>query len=164
MEIRKDNIVQKMQELALKIEYEPNDIRYLAEAIHCQVVHKEGDGKNRKNYTNDAYATLGDSILKFVLTEYLFEKGYDKYEITKKKQSLEDNKTLFSLCEKSGIWGYAYNDKYFMPDAPKENQVPHGQHNPYIEAIIAAIYKDRGINYCREWIIKFFSKHNVLTD
>ena len=99
--------------------------------------------------------------MKFVLTDYLFKKGYDKGEITNKKQSLEDNETLFDLCEKCGIWDYAYNGMYFLPDAPEENQVPHGKHNPYIEAVIATIYRDRGINYCRDWIINFFQKHNV---
>lgn len=157
-------IIPKMIELAKLINYEPNDISYLQKAMHCQIIHKYGDGKNRKNYTNDSFATLGDAILKFVLSEYLFDKGCDKAEITQKKQTLEDNSTLFNLCIKSGIYRYAYNDFYFSADAPKENQVYHSAHDVYIEAIIAAIYKDKGFDYCKKWVISFFQSYGVLFD
>lgn len=132
--------------------------------MHCQIIHKIGDGKNRKNYTNDRYATLGDTILKFILTEYLFDKGYDKAEITLKKQRLEDNSTLFDLCNNSGIFRYAYNDLYFSENAPPENRVYHASHDVYIEAIIAAIYQDKGFDYCKRWVISFFQQHNILFD
>lgn len=136
-------IIAKMIELAKLIDYKFNDISFIQKAMHCQIIHKNGDGKNRKNYTNDRYATLGDAILKFVLSEYLFDKGCDKAEITQRKQALEDNNTLFNLCNKSGIFRYAYNDLYFSDNAPPENQVYHSTHDVYIEAIIAAIYKDK---------------------
>ncbi len=157
-------ITSKMKELANLINYELNDISFIKKAMHCQIIHKIGDGKNRKNYTNDSYATLGDAILKFVLTEYLFDKGCDKAEITQKKQTLEDNSTLFNLCNECGIFRYAYNDFYFSDDAPLENQVPHSKHDVYIEAIIAAIYKDKGLDYCKKWIISFFQRHSILFD
>ena len=157
-------IASKMLELSNLINYEPNDISFLKKAMRCQIIHKEGDGKNRKNYTNDRYATLGDAILKFILTEYLFGKGYDKGDITEKKKQLEKNGTLFNLCNKSGIFNYAYNDKYFSLDAPKQNKVPHSKHDIYIEAIIAAIYKDKGLDYCKEWVISFFQQYGILFD
>ena len=45
-----------MFELAKMIDYEPVDITFLRKAMHCQIIHKDGDGENRKNYTNDNYA------------------------------------------------------------------------------------------------------------
>ena len=158
-----DNIVtQKMIELAELIGYEPTDISFLKKAMYCQIIHEDGDGKNRKNYTNDSFATLGDAILKLILTEFLFDKGYDKAEITKRKKDIEKNDTLFNLCNKSGIFNYAYNDKYFSPNAPKQNKVPHSKHDVYIEAIIAAIYKDKGFDYCKKWVTSFFDKYDIL--
>lgn len=157
-------IIPKMIELAKSINYEPTDITFLQKAMYCQIIHKIGDGKNRKNYTNDIYATFGDTILKFILTEYLFDKGCDKAEITQKKQTIENNSTLYDLCNDSGIFQYAYNDLYFSPYAPKENQVYHSKHDVYIEAIIAAIYKDKGFEYCRNWVISFFNKYGILFD
>lgn len=152
-------IISKMNELAKLIGYEPNDISFLAKAMRSQIIHSFGDGKNRKNYTNDSLATLGDSLLKFILTEYLFDSGYDKAEITTKKRPLEDNTTLYNLCIDSGIFRYAYNDLYFSDEASSENQVYHSKHDVYIEAIIAAIYKDKGIEYCKNWTIKFLQHH-----
>ncbi len=157
------NVIEsKMYELARSIDYLPNNINYLTEAMHCQIIHSESDGKNRKNYTNDSLATLGDSLLKFILTEYLFDKDYDKADITTKKQQLEDNTTLFNLCNDSGIFRYAYNGSYFSDNAPLENQVHHSKHDVYIEAIIAAIYKDKGFEYCKKWTISFFQKYKIL--
>lgn len=75
--LEKTVVISRMNELAKFIGYEPNDITFLSKAMHCQRIHREGDGKNRKNYTNDSLATLGDSLLKFILTEYLFDNGYD---------------------------------------------------------------------------------------
>lgn len=158
------SIKEKMIELSQLIDYDYNDISYLKDAMHCQILHKYGDGKNRKNYTNDRYATLGDAILKFVLSEYLFDKGCDKAEITQKKQTLEDNSTLYNLCNESGIFRYAYNDLYFSDNATLENQVCHSKHDVYIEAIIAAIYKDKGFVYCKQWVVSFFQKYNILFD
>lgn len=155
-------INQKMFELAKRIDYKPKDISFLKAAMYCQITHKKDDGKHRKNYTNDRYATLGDTILKFVLTEYLFDKERDKDEITQEKERIERNSTLYALCEKHEIFRYAYNDSYFYDDAPQQNKVPHSNHDVYIEAIIAAIYKDKGIDYCKKWIITFLQKNDML--
>jgi len=83
----KQKILQKMQNLAKLIKYSYNDLSYLSKAMYCQITHNDNDGKNRKNYTNDSFATLGDAILKFILTEYLFDKGYDKAAISKKSNN-----------------------------------------------------------------------------
>ena len=154
----------KMIELAKMIDYDVKNMKYLKQAMHCQIIHKLKDGKNRKNYTNDSLATLGDAVLKLILTEYLFDKGYDKAEITKEKEKIENGSTLFDLCNKSKIIEYAYNDTSFFDNAPQNNLVAHPEHDPYIEAIIAAIYKDKGLKYCRSWVIEFFRINNCLPD
>ena len=71
-------IEEKMNELANRLGYECCDISWLKRSMYAEKIDKEGDGKNRKNYENDALATLGDSILKFILTEYFFDKAQDK--------------------------------------------------------------------------------------
>ena len=157
-------IEDKMFELAKLIDYVPVDISFLKNAMHCQIIHKPGDGKNRRNYTNDSLATLGDAVLKLILTDYLFDEGMDKAEITKIKQTIENNDKLFGLRNESNILCYAYNDVYFFDEAPQENKVAHTKHEKYIEAIIAAIYKDKGFAYCKDWVIEFFTKNNYLTD
>ncbi len=152
----------KMLDLATQINYEPSDIEYLKKAMRRQIVHKPDDGANRKNYTNDGYATLGDALLKLILTEYFFDQEYDKGKITEKKKSIEKNKTLYKLCKQSGIFRYAYNASNFYSDAPLEKRVSHSEHDSYVEAVIAAIYKDKGFDYCKNWTILFLRKYNLL--
>lgn len=57
------------------------------------------------------------------------------------------------MCDDLKIYEYAHNDEYFFSEAPKNKKLPKPKHDIYIEAIIAAIYKDRGISYCKNWII-----------
>ena len=161
--MEKEFIENKMKELAKLINYEVNDISFIKKAMYCtKLSNQKDDGKNRKNYTNDSLATLGDAVLKLILSEYFFDQGYDKDEITKEKERLEKGSALFDLCDKSKIIKYAYNDTFFYNDAPKHNKKPHPKHDPYIEAIIAAIYKDKGLEYCRNWVIEFFKINNYL--
>ena len=160
-------IIAKMYELANLIDYEVKNIIHLKRAMYCRKLpNQNNDGKNRRNYTNDRYATLGDTFLKFVLTEVLFddENNYDKAQITQKRKELENNNKLYDLCNDCGIIKYAYHDTHFYNDAPKHNKVPHPKHDMYIEAIIGAIYKDRDFEYCKDWVIKFLQKNNYLPD
>ena len=152
-------IIDKMHELAKLINYETNDISYLKKAMYCQPL----DDK-KEEYSDESLATLGDAVLKLILTEYLYDKKYNKAEITNTKQKIEDNNSLFELCNRYGVYNYAYNDLYFFTEAPLEKQLPHPQHDFYIEAIIGAIYKDKGFEYCKNWTMKFFSKNNCLPD
>ncbi|MCH5142442.1 MAG: hypothetical protein J1G07_01840 [Clostridiales bacterium] len=152
-------IVEKMHELAKKIDYEITDLLWLKKAMYCKPL----DDK-KQEYADESLATLGDTVLKLILTESLYNKGSNKAEITNKKQKMEDNNTLFKLCNKYGIYKYAYNDTYIFTEAPLEKQLPHPQHDFYIEAVIGAIYKDKGLEYCRNWVINFFNKNNCLPD
>ena len=156
-------IEEKMKELAHMLDYEYCDISWLKRSMYAKKIEKKGDdGKNRKNYENDALATLGDSILKFILTEYFFDKVQDKKYITDEKKKIEDNDTLFKLSNQLKIYEFAYNDKYFYGESPKEDKVSNKKHNSYIEAIIGAIYKDKGFAYTKEWVIKLLKNNNLL--
>ena len=152
----------RIKELAELLTYDFNDIAFLCDAMVSIRVVKEGDGFNRKNYANESMATLGDSFLKFILTEYFYDKGYDKGEITAKKQFIESNEVLFKLSNHIGINKYAYNEKYFYAESPMHDKVSNKKHNQYIEAIIGAIYKDKGIEYCRTWIMSFFNTNGLI--
>ena len=159
------DIIDKMYELANLIDYEAKNITHLKQAMRCKrMPNKSNDGKNRKNYTNDRYAILGDSVLKLILTERLFDdkNKYDKAQITEKRKEVENNYSLYELCDNYGIIKYAHNDTHFYGNAPNHNKVPHPKPDIYIEAIIAAIYLDRGIKYCKKWVIDFLKKNNCL--
>ena len=149
----KERILQKMSELADKLHYTYHNLSHLARAMYCK---KE---KGHSNYTNDAMATLGDAVLKLIWSEYFFNQGMDKDEITEKKANVENNGTLKNLCDLIGAQEYAYNDLYFASEAPQSRRLPHRDHDFYIEAIIAAIYRDRGLTYTRAWVLGFWGDH-----
>ena len=151
--ISKRIIQERMRELAKKLGYDYRDLSHLSSAMFC----KQQERYN--NYTNDAMATLGDAVLKLVLAEHFFDRGMDKDEITKRKIDLEKNATLKDICDKVGIFPYAYNELYFSGDAPLGGELPYSDHDFYLEAIIAAIYKDRGLEYVRSWILRFWPKN-----
>ena len=142
-----------MQELARLLEYDYSDIKHLSSAMYC----KKEEGRN--DYTNDAMATLGDTVLKLILAEYFYDQGCDKDEISARKLRLEQNSTLKYISDKTGLWKFAYNERYFADEAPGRAKLPYGNHDIYLEAIIAAIYRDRGLEYARNWVLKFWRTH-----
>lgn len=155
-------IEEKMQELAGKLGYEYSDLHWLKNAMCANKVGNIDDGKHRKNYENDALATLGDSVLKFILTDFFYKKKQDKQYITEEKKKIESNEVLFRVFNDLGFYKYAYKDDCFYEDALKENHVSNSKHNQYMEAIIGAIYKDKGIEYAKEWVLSFFRKNNLI--
>ena len=151
--LSKSLIETRMKALAKQLDYAYADLSHLSAAMYCKQEQKRND------YTNDAMATLGDTVLKLVLAEYFFDLGMDKDEITKRKLELEKNATLKDICDKAGIYDFAYNDHYFSGDAPPNARLPYSDHDFYVEAIIGAIYKDRGLAFVRNWILHFWPKN-----
>lgn len=51
---------------------------------------------------------------------------------------------------------YAYNNEYFQSDnPPKHKQVVNKKHDPYIEAIVGAVYYDASFDKTKKWIIEW---------
>ncbi len=148
-------ITQRMKELAERLRYPYRDLSHLARAMYCK---KE---PGRGNYANDAMATVGDAVLKLVWSEHFFDAGLDKDEITERKADLENNATLKNLCDLVGAQRFAYNDDYFADEAPAHRRLPHRDHDFYMEAIIAAIYRDLGLEAVREWILRFWGDNTT---
>lgn len=149
----KTEINRKMQLLADALGYEVRDISHLSDAMYCK---KEA---GHSNYTNDAMATLGDAVLKLIWSEHFYSLGLDKDDITARKADMENNGTLKNLCDILSVRDFAYNDEYFADQAPAHRQLPYRSHDFYLEAIIAAIYLDRGLAYTAEWVLDFWGKH-----
>ena len=51
---------------------------------------------------------------------------------------------------------YTYNDYAFYTDPQKDHErVGDSKHNQYVEAIVAAIYYDRGFDKTKEWVLDY---------
>lgn len=148
----------KMKSLEGLIKHHFNNIEWLAKAMKSVRVKVPNEGKNHKEYTNEGLATVGDTIIKFVLADYLYQHNVVfKGDITDRKQELENNSTLHNLVISEGIINYAYNDIHFYSDdniADHEQVVSKG-HDPYIEAIVGAIYYDSNFETAKKWILSW---------
>ena len=148
-------IESKMHELEGKIDHQFRDITWLAKAMCAEKLDDESAGEN---YKNEALATVGDALLKFVLTDYLYdvEEMDRKGEITDERKNLENNVTLHDFVLKNGLIDYAYNEKHFhceknIPD--HEKVLDKKSHCPYLEAIIGAVYYDSDFQIAKRWIL-----------
>lgn len=151
-------VYQKMRELEIKIHYHFNDIAWLSKAMRSEKIEISGEGKNHSEYTNDGLATIGDTVLKSVIADYLYRKGITtKGEITQIKSKLENNEVMHNIMLKCGLIGYAYNAKHFQADSdvPDHEKVVNKGHDPYIEAIVGAVFYDSNHDTTKRWILKW---------
>ncbi len=136
------------------IGYKFNDIRNLTNAMCGQKIFRDHSGVNSKDYYNDSLATVGDAILKAILSECLFKKGLYKGDITTIKQMLESNKKLLDMSNKFDLTNYVFNGNGFYNDVPVQDRAPYSKHNQYFEAIIGAVYFDSNYETCRNWLLE----------
>ena len=149
----KEIINKKMLELSEKLGYEFKNIENLAKAMGS--IKK---GTRTKKYENDGLATVGDAILKAVLADYYYSKNKNasKGDITNWKSDLENNYTLNNIMDKEGFRQFTYSRDNFYDKSLQGNEAVRSTgHDPYIEAIVGAIYYDGNWNKTRKWIIEF---------
>lgn len=151
---RKELIEENMLELGEKIKYHFKDISLLARATGAIKIEISDQGKNNKEYANSGLATLGDAILKVVLTDILY-RSYGiqtKGQLTTKKSELENSIVLHNIMGREKLIDYAFNRKHFYKDKgiPDNEKVVNNNHDQYIEAIVAAIYYDSNYDTVKE--------------
>ena len=161
-------IEKEMHELEIELEYTFKTISFLSEAMKSKKLENlPGDGDNHDEYSNESMAFLGDTIIKHLLAEYLYGDGKNKRKgaMTAEKSELEKNKTMHNIMMKEGLIQYSYHDKYFSKDNPPDHEkVVTKEHDPYMEAIVAAIYMDGGWEavtpWFNKWLLPRLKKHS----
>ncbi|MDE6660975.1 MAG: hypothetical protein K2J93_04075 [Anaeroplasmataceae bacterium] len=152
----KKRIIEQMHELEGKIQYQFNNIQLLASAM-CVDKPYSYNKKNPEELANECLATIGDVLLKSVLTIKFYNDGKKrKGTLTEEKQPYEENTTFYELVRKEKWIEYSYNKDYFYTDEqPEEDKMPDPKHDPFVEAIIGAIYFDTEENYelVKDWIM-----------
>ena len=104
--------------------------------------------EDEKYGNNERLELLGDAIFNAVITEYLFHKMPQKDEgtLTDIRSKMVSRKTLNLLAKKIKI------DK--MVRTNLGDKIPSSVYGNAFEALIAAIYLDKGPKYCNTFIIK----------
>tara|TARA_B110000444_G_scaffold181093_1_gene169882 strand:- start:6381 stop:7088 length:708 start_codon:yes stop_codon:yes gene_type:complete len=104
---------------------------------------------------------IGDSVLGFVITKFLFDRYESRQEgfLTKARTKLVRGETLAGIAKKLGL------EKYVIMD---EKGVRNGwNNNPKIledvfEALIGAIYMDIGLLHAKEFILRIYQDPNMV--
>ncbi len=112
-------------------------------------------GNELRTGDNERLEFLGDAVLGHIVGEYLFKKLTKSQEgsLTKIRASLVCEKSLFEISKKINL------AKYILLGHGEE--MTGGRERPSIisdafEAVLAAIYLDKGFEFTREWVLNLF--------
>ena len=128
----------------------PHDIRIYEQAL----LHKSSSVKSDKGrwLNNERLEFLGDAILDAVVGDVVYQKFEGKREgfLTNTRSKIVSRESLNRIAEQIGLLKLIkFNTR-------------HSAHNSYMggnafEALVGAIYLDRGYEYC-----KFFMEHRII--
>jgi ribonuclease III len=117
----------------------------------------------KKYQLTDDYETLefmGDSVLGFVITKYLFDRYSDKKEgfLTRARTKIVRSQTLADFARKLNL-----GSLILMDDKGTRN---NWNNNPKIledcfEAFVGAIYLDLGMVHARDFILNILNTHDI---
>ena len=112
-----------------------------------------------KSYENLEF--MGDSVLGFIVTRYLFDKYSGEHEegfLTKARTKIVRGTTLSSISERMGLYKWVLMD---------DKGIKKGwNRNPKIledvlEALIGAIYMDLGIIHTKQFVFKLLDEYPI---
>ncbi len=130
-----------LDEVQQKIAYKFNDPELLRQCF----THKSAVDEKKGEINNERLEYLGDSVLGFIIADYLYKSGfYSEGSMTAKKQSLVSSKPLAEAVKKLGVDAYLLKaDSMVVSDKIREN---------LYESIVAGLYLDGGIEVAKKFI------------
>ena len=142
---------EKLKEFEKIIEYKFKDISLLKTALtHTSYAYEN----NESSYERLEY--LGDSILEFISSEYLFSNYHDlsEGEMTKVRASAVCEDSLYKIAQKHNFSDFLYLGKSEISSKTNKKAILADS----VEAVIAAIYLDsKDISIVRDFILKNIS-------
>lgn len=128
------------------------------EIYELALVHKSASLSlpNGKNGNNERLEYLGDAILDAVIADYLYSAYPDENEgyLSKLRAKLVKRKHLNSLALKLGV------DKILISRTENCNTTKH-IYGDALEALIGAIYLDKGYSYTKNYVTRFLINKHV---
>jgi ribonuclease-3 len=140
--------VAKLEKLAVKLGYEYSDISYLQHAL----THRSMGATN-----NERLEFLGDSLVNFMIADALFHqfKKLPEGDMSRIRAHLVKGDTL-------AVIGREYELSNYLVLGPGELKSGGYRRDSIIadavEAIIASVYEDGGLEACRELVNRFYKQ------
>lgn len=126
-------------------------------------LHSSTSDPNEKGYrpSNERLEYLGDAILGAIVADYLFKKFPFKDEgfLTEIRSRIVNRETLNNLGRKLGL------NVIIQFDSQKKGMYTHKSiYGDALEAIVGAVYLDRGYKFCRKFVINKLIEPNFNID
>ncbi|MFT8314746.1 MAG: ribonuclease III [Clostridium sp.] len=141
--------IEKLEQL-LKVKFKDKKL------LRTAITHSSYANQKNIEY-NERLEFLGDSVLQIIISEYLFLNYKDKTEgeLSKKRALIVCENSLFKIAK-----GWQLGEYIFMS---KGEEITGGRTRVSIladcvEAIIAAIYLDKGFEFAKEFVLTNFYK------
>ena len=142
-------VMPDFKELSKKINVEFNDINLLKRAC----THRSYLNENKKAGLehNERLEFLGDAVLELVVTSFLFRRYPDKNEgdLTSYRSALVNTNSLAKVALHIGVDEYLLLSKGESKDTGRARSIIHADS---IEAIIGAVYIDKGYDSAANFI------------
>lgn len=137
-----------LTELEKNIGYKFNNIKLLQNALtHTSYAYEHGIQSNEK------LEFLGDSILEFVSSEYMYNKytNLKEGEMTKVRATVVCEKSLYKIATMHNFSDYLYLGKSELMTGGKKRPAILADS---VEAVIAAMFLDGGLEPAKKFIIE----------
>jgi len=141
-----DSDLNNLRECEQKISYQFRDLRFLHQALtHSSI-------KTIDNPSNERLEFLGDSVLGLVMTEFLYNffQHRDEGELTQIKSVVVSTNILAEESQRLGLGGL-YN---VGKGVTRRKKLPNSLLANVFEAVVAAIYKDGGLEAARRFVLR----------
>ena len=147
----------KKEELEKLLDIEVSDMKFYYEAFtHSSFLN---ENKDWPHFCNERLEFLGDAVLELCVSDFLFLKYAEEQEgkLTFMRSSLVNTNILIQICFKLGLYKYLYlskGEKIRLEESLKENELKVHKMADLFEAIVGAIYLDRGKDVAFNFILK----------
>lgn len=111
--------------------------------------------------SNETLEFMGDSVLGFVITRFLFDKFEKNQEgfLTRARTKLVRGKTLSDIADKLGLHRWIFMDEKGMRNGWNKN--PKILEDVF-EALVGAIYLDLGMVYAKQFILGIYQNPDIV--
>jgi ribonuclease-3 len=149
--------LEKLNKLSQKINIQFGDNLLYAKAL----THRSYlDKVTILNKSNERLEFLGDAVLGLIVAETLFTRFPDNDEgfLTKSRSHIVDKNALFEAAMKLGLNHYILYDERFIKNSEEGIKTILSD---CLEALIGAIYLDKGIGEVKKFILNWIATPNL---